>query len=152
MDKRTKNSNGSGILDIKTGIGVYRGFTFVSCVLAFWMGILSVVFSRGITEILVNIVIACILLLMVIFMKKIVYALRLPSYHLFVTQNEITYKKGRKKFVYKVDDINLFFHEFTLDSPSHLQISFISSKEEDLYIMITKRQYKLMKEVLDCDI
>ena len=73
MDKRTKNSNGSGILDIKTGIGVYRGFTFVSCVLAFWMGILSVVFSRGITEILVNIVIACILLLMVIFMKKIVF-------------------------------------------------------------------------------
>ena len=151
MDKRTKNSNGSGILDIKTGIGVYRGVAFVSCVLAFWAVIVYIAEGQGKTEILVSIVIACILLLMVIFMENIVYALRLPSYHLFVTQNEITYKKGRKKFVYKVDDINLSFHKFNLDLPSQLQISFISSKEEDLYIMVTKRQYKLIKEFLDCD-
>ena len=145
MGKRSENSNGIDFLDIKTGVDIYRWFAFLVFAMAFLCSIFSIAFDRDKLEIIIHIVLTCIFLLMMIFMDKIVYALRLPTHHLIVSENEVIYKKGKKRFVYKISEISYQFYPWypSIDIPPQLKIT---SNKDEHYIPITRKQYKLFKQ------
>ena len=81
-------------------------------------------------------------------MDKIVYIFKFPTNHLIVSNNEIIYKKRNMQFVYKTCETNLNFHSFFEDMEGISQLH-ISSKENEHYIPITKKQYKLIMMFLE---
>lgn len=149
MGKCFENSNGTDFIDIKTDVDCYRCGVFCFCLMSFWGSIFSIAFDRDKLEIIINIVLTCIFLLVTIFIDKIVYALRLPTHHLIVSENEVIYQKGKKRFVYKISEISYQFYPWDCDSLPQLKIT---SKEEEHYIQITKKQYKLFEQFLEARI
>lgn len=148
MDKRSNSSHRMAILNIKTGINLYRAFAFVLFSLTLMITIFFVIFNRNMMEITISVIINCLLILILIFMDKIVYIFKFPTNHLIVSNNEIIYKKRNMQFVYKTCETNLKFHSFFEDMES-ISLLHISSKENEHYISITKKQYKLIMMFLE---
>ena len=147
MGRSTKNSNRKSFLDIKTGINLYRSFVLTLLILTLACTILSLIFNRNITEIISLILLDLIFILLFIFMDKVVYILKLPTNHLIVTKDEFVFKKGRKSFVYKLNETSYKFHSFFEDFESLSQFHIFSKKREH-FILITKKQHKMMVEFL----
>ena len=148
MGKRTKNCSRVDFLDMKTGIDVYRGIILVILSSLLSGTIAASIYYRGNMDLFVLILLDIIFMLLSIFIDKVVYIFRLPTNHLIVTKNEIVFKKGKKRFVYKVNETSYKFHSFFEDFESLSQIH-IFSKDKEHYIQITKKQYKMMVEFLE---
>lgn len=149
MGKCSENSNGIDFIDIKTDVDCYRCGVFCFCLMSFLCSISAISLDRDKLEIIIHIVVTCIFLLVTIFIDKIVYALRLPTHHLIVYENEVIYQKGKKRFVYKISEISYQFYPWYFDTLPHLKIT---SKEEEHYIQITRKQYKLFEQFLEARI
>lgn len=112
MGKRTKNCSRVDFLDMKTGIDVYRGIILVILSSLLSGTIAASIYYRGNMDLFVLILLDIIFMLLSIFIDKVVYIFRLPTNHLIVTKNEIVFKKGKKRFVYKVNETSYKFHCF----------------------------------------
>ena len=150
MDKICRNSNGPDVLTIKTGINLYRCFTFVLFVLSAIVSIFAMANNRDKFESVFSLFMSLIFLLITVFMDKLVYVLKIPTNYLIVSKNEIIYKKRKKQFIYKTSEISCKFHSFFEDFESLSQLHIISSNDE-LYVSITKKQYELIKQVLEVE-
>ena len=149
MDKRIEISSGMVALNIKTGINLYRCFTFVLFALSLILSIgYMVLYPNKVIEIITFLFCSFLFLLITVLMDKLVYIFKLPTNHLIVSKNEIVYKKGRHKFAYKTNEISYEFHSFFEDFESISQLKLISNDKEH-YILITKKQYKLIKQFLE---
>lgn len=147
MDKRIEESVRHDFLELKTGIDVYRTFTFVGLGLALVCAVCCLVFHRDITEIIITFLASFSFLLVTIFMDKIVYALKLPTNHLIIEKNEIIYKKRKKEIVLKLDEITYKFHPF-YEGFETVSLLVIASCDELFHIPITKKQFDLMEQYL----
>lgn len=65
---------------------------------------------------------------------------------MFVSKDEIIYKKGKKRFVYKTNETSYTFHPFI--ESFELPLLVIVSKDREHYISITKKQFQLMDKFL----
>ena len=99
MDKICRNSNGPDVLTIKTGINIYRCFTFVLFGLSAIVSIFAMANNRGKFEIVFSLFMSLIFLLITVFMDKLVYVLKIPTNYLIVS---------KKKSYIKRENNNLF--------------------------------------------
>ncbi|MBQ9731270.1 MAG: hypothetical protein IJV94_04350 [Bacilli bacterium] len=148
MDKRIEKSNRLGILKIKTNISLYRALTIVLSILSIVCGILYLTHNYNWIVILIFFLIGVVLLLMTIFMSKIVEILNLPLNYLLITKKEILYKKGKKQFIFKIEEIKYEFHSFFEDFESLSQL-IIFSRDDTYYVNITKKQFNLIEQFLN---
>ena len=95
MDKMIRNSNGLDVLTIKTGINLYRSFTFVLFGLSAIVSFFSMAYNRDKFEIAFSLFMSLIFLLITVFMDKLVYVLKIPTNYLIVSKDEIIYKKEK---------------------------------------------------------
>lgn len=147
MDKRIEDRSRLPVLELKTGINLYR--CFILCVFALsLMGfIFAIAFHRDITEILITFFASISFLLIVIFMDKLVYDLNLPTNYLIISKNEIIYKKRKKQFIFNIAEISYKFHPFYEDFEA-LSLLVIASNNELFHIAITKKQFNLLEQYL----
>ena len=149
MGKRVEVNKQPVILDLKTGINLYRFaimlFPFPEAISMFIA--YTILAPNKIIEIIVCLFISIACILIIIFMNKIVYFLKLPTNHLIISKDEITYKKGKKESVYKIDEVNYKFHSFFEDF-EHVPLLEIISDDKAEYVAITKKQFNLMKQFL----
>ena len=147
MDERLEISDGLDILNIKTGINLYRSFTFVLLVLSIICCFLFSIFNRDIAEIIGSLLLSFIFFLLTVFMDKLVYVLNLPTNHLLVSKKEIVYKTNKKQLVFKANEISYDFHSFFENFESISRLRIVSS-EKEYYISITKKQFDLINDIL----
>lgn len=147
MDKRIERNNRLDFLKIKTNIGLCRGVTIVLSLLSIFCGVLYTIYNYNWVVILLSFLIGGVLLLMTIFMDKVVEILHLPLNYLLISKSEILYKKGKKKFLFKISEIKYEFHSFFEDFDQLSQLIIFSS-DTKYYVNISKKQYELIERFL----
>lgn len=147
MDKRSESCNRLDVLELKTGINVYRLFVFCSFVMSLTCSVSAIAFNRDITETIISFLLSFAFLLLTVFMDKLVYVLKLPTNLLIISKNEIIYKKRKKQLTFKIDEISYKFHPFYEDFET-VSLLVIASNDELFHIAITKKQFNLLERYL----
>lgn len=147
MDKWNKNNNGLDFLKIKTGISVYRCFTFVISGLSMICSILYLINRQHLIYIVVSFLLGLSFLLLTIFMDKIVYICKLPTNYLLIYKDKIIYVKNKKQIVFETNKISYEFHSFFEDFESLSQLK-ISEGDKIHFFLITKKQFEAIEKFL----
>ena len=145
MDKIYRESNLNETV-IKIGINIYKCFIFLLFAFCLLFIIFSLIFERDIIEILISSILSLILFVSLIFTERIIDLFHFPTRELWVTQNKMCFKEGKKIFEYKIEDITMNFYSWDLVSIPHLVI--IRDGKALHYIAITKKQYNLIQKII----
>lgn len=149
MDKRLKMGNQLPVLKIKTGIDLYRsisilifGLSLICCISFAIMG-----YTKNAVPIIISLLFSFVFLLLAIFMEKLVYLFNLPTNYLLIFKDKIIYKKSKKQITFILSETKYEFHSFFEDFESLSQLK-LTSNDEECFILITKKQFKAMKQFL----
>ena len=150
MGKCFVKDNGNDILTIRVGINIYR---FSPIMLMFFVADIAALCALFKDAEIIGIVICTVIFLTLtlveIFMEKFICLFRLPTGYLIFSNKKLIYKKGKKQFVYPIDEIKLVFYPFLKDFDFNIPTLAIHSNGDCIYVAITKKQYNQIVQYLN---
>ena len=154
MNKKNINDDNIDVLELKTGFGLYRVILlFLFCIhkVPIIFSILPEKFALEVDNAPQLLIVSGCTLLAMIFIEEFVTFLRLPTYKLIVTKDEIKYKKRKKCYVFKIKESHISYSRFLhedFDMPSIFHIYSLEDSKLDFMITLLPKHFKMMQSFL----